>query len=103
LALLDRSPKLKRGAKRTADEKGALDAEHKTVKPPEWLSLLHDREAYARACAQFLAWSENHVDDIRLITPVHVAAYMGVWGALRNFLRSQRQTNPLSVRVTSLR
>jgi hypothetical protein len=26
------------------------------------------------ACAQFLAWSENHVNDIRLITPMHVAA-----------------------------
>jgi integrase/recombinase XerD len=37
---------------------------------------LNTREAYARACAQFLAWSENHVDDIRLITPMHVAAYI---------------------------
>jgi diketogulonate reductase-like aldo/keto reductase len=26
---------------------------------------LNTREAYARACAQFLAWSENHVSDIR--------------------------------------
>jgi integrase/recombinase XerD len=34
------------------------------------------REAYARACAQFLAWSEQHLDDIRLITPMHVAAYI---------------------------
>jgi hypothetical protein len=23
-----------------------------------------------------LAWSENHVDDIRLITPMHVAVYI---------------------------
>jgi site-specific recombinase XerD len=37
---------------------------------------LNTREAYARACAQFLAWSERHVDDIRLITPMHVAAYI---------------------------
>ena len=37
---------------------------------------LNTREAYARACAQFLAWSENHVDDIRAITPMHVAAYI---------------------------
>jgi integrase/recombinase XerD len=37
---------------------------------------LNIREAYARACAQFLAWSENHVDDIRAITPMHVAAYI---------------------------
>jgi integrase/recombinase XerD len=37
---------------------------------------LNTREAYARACAQFLAWSEQHVDDIRLITPMHVAAYI---------------------------
>jgi hypothetical protein len=35
---------------------------------------LNIREAYARACAQFLAWSENHVDDVRAITPMHVAA-----------------------------
>jgi hypothetical protein len=31
---------------------------------------------YARAFAQFLAWSENHVDDIRVITPMHVVAYI---------------------------
>jgi site-specific recombinase XerD len=37
---------------------------------------LNTREAYARACAQFLAWSENHVNDLRLITPMHVAAYI---------------------------
>src|SRR4029077_17361891 len=37
---------------------------------------LNTREAYARACAQFLAWSEQHLDDIRLITPMHVAAYI---------------------------
>jgi hypothetical protein len=37
---------------------------------------LNTREAYARACAQFLAWSENHVNDIRAITPMHVAAYI---------------------------
>jgi integrase/recombinase XerD len=37
---------------------------------------LNTREAYSRACAQFLAWSENHVDDIRAITPMHVAAYI---------------------------
>jgi integrase/recombinase XerD len=37
---------------------------------------LNTREAYARACAQFLAWSENHVDDIKAITPMHVAAYI---------------------------
>jgi integrase/recombinase XerD len=37
---------------------------------------LNTREAYAWACAQFLAWSENYVDDIRLITPMHVAAYI---------------------------
>src|SRR5271166_14076 len=40
------------------------------------LAAIRSREAYARACAQFLAWSENHVDDIRLITPMHVAAYI---------------------------
>jgi integrase/recombinase XerD len=34
------------------------------------------REAYARACGQFLSWSEQHVDDLRLITPMHVAAYI---------------------------
>lgn len=34
------------------------------------------REAYARACSQFLTWSEQHVDDLRLITPMHVAAYI---------------------------
>jgi hypothetical protein len=34
------------------------------------------REAYARAFAQFLSWSENHVDDIRAITPMHVAAHI---------------------------
>jgi integrase/recombinase XerD len=34
------------------------------------------REAYARACSQFLSWSEQHVDDLRLITPMHVAAYI---------------------------
>src|SRR5208337_34522 len=37
---------------------------------------LNTREAYARACAQFLAWSEQHVNDIRAITPMHVAAYI---------------------------
>ena len=37
---------------------------------------LNTREAYARACAQFLAWSEQHVDDIRFIMPMHVAAYI---------------------------
>ena len=37
---------------------------------------LNTREAYARACAQFLAWSEQHLDDIRFITPMHVAAYI---------------------------
>jgi hypothetical protein len=37
---------------------------------------LNTREAYARACSQFLTWCENHVDDLRLITPMHVAAYM---------------------------
>jgi hypothetical protein len=37
---------------------------------------LNTRDAYARACGQFLAWSENHVDDLRLITPIHVAAYI---------------------------
>src|ERR1700726_781743 len=37
---------------------------------------LNTREAYARACAQFLAWSGQHLDDIRLITPMHVAAYI---------------------------
>src|ERR1700731_4354329 len=37
---------------------------------------LNTREVYARACAQFLAWSERHLDDIRLITPMHVAAYI---------------------------
>jgi integrase/recombinase XerD len=37
---------------------------------------LNTREAYARACAQFLAWCEQHVDDLRLITPMHVAAYI---------------------------
>jgi len=34
------------------------------------------REAYARACSQFLSWSEQHVDDLRLITAMHVAAYI---------------------------
>ena len=34
------------------------------------------REAYARACAQFLAWCERHVTDLRAITPMHVAAYV---------------------------
>jgi len=34
------------------------------------------RQAYARACGQFLAWCENHVNDLRLITPMHVAAYI---------------------------
>jgi integrase/recombinase XerD len=34
------------------------------------------REAYARACSQFLSWSGQHVDDLRLITPMHVAAYI---------------------------
>jgi hypothetical protein len=34
------------------------------------------REAYARACGQFLSWSEQRVDDLRLITPMHVAAYI---------------------------
>jgi integrase/recombinase XerD len=34
------------------------------------------REAYARACSQFLGWCEQHVDDLRLITPMHVAAYI---------------------------
>src|SRR3974390_924861 len=37
---------------------------------------LNTREAYARGCAQFLAWCEQHVDDLRLITPMHVAAYI---------------------------
>jgi integrase/recombinase XerD len=37
---------------------------------------LNTREAYALACAQFFAWSEQHLDDIRLITPMHVAAYI---------------------------
>ncbi len=37
---------------------------------------LNTREAYAGACAQFLAWSENHVNDVRAITPMHVAAYI---------------------------
>jgi site-specific recombinase XerD len=32
--------------------------------------------AYARACAQFLAWCEQHVDDLGLIMPMHVAAYI---------------------------
>jgi hypothetical protein len=34
------------------------------------------REACACACSQFLSWSEQHVDDLRLITPIHVAAYI---------------------------
>src|SRR5262249_8210674 len=37
---------------------------------------LNTREAYARACSQFLTWCEQHVDDLRLITPMHVAAYI---------------------------
>ena len=37
---------------------------------------LNTREAYARACSQFLTWCEGHVDDLRLITPMHVAAYI---------------------------
>jgi integrase/recombinase XerD len=37
---------------------------------------VNTREAYARACSHFLAWSEQHVDDLRLITPMHVAAYI---------------------------
>jgi hypothetical protein len=37
---------------------------------------LNTREAYARACAQFLAWPEQHVDDLRLIKPMHAAGYI---------------------------
>jgi hypothetical protein len=37
---------------------------------------LNTREAYARACCEFLAWSANHVNDLRLITPTHVPAYI---------------------------
>jgi integrase/recombinase XerD len=34
------------------------------------------REAYARACSQFLNWCEQHADDLRQVTPMHVAAYI---------------------------
>jgi integrase/recombinase XerD len=37
---------------------------------------LNTREAYARACAQFLVWCERHISDLRAITPMHVAAYI---------------------------
>lgn len=36
------------------------------------------RTAYARACAQFLAWCEGHGLALSAIQPVHVAAWVEV-------------------------
>jgi nucleotide-binding universal stress UspA family protein len=51
---------------------------------------LNTREAYARACAQFLAWSENHVSDIRAITPMH-----SKYETFRCTHRQDRSPNPV--------
>jgi integrase/recombinase XerD len=59
------------------------------------------REAYYRACCRFLGWcEENGINDLDMIEPLHVAAY--VEGICRDFSKPTVKQHLAAIRSCSI-